>query len=151
MERAMSISEYPLARTGRDPAKRRLIARPLRAFAAAAAALAALSFLFASEPPGKAVRGDLAAAAAHLGAIPETAQPARVASILARDFPGEDATVDPAQFPTAVTVTLHALDRANCEAAMRGARRIEGRVVVELENRNIQCGDENDLAWRLMP
>jgi hypothetical protein len=153
MERVMSITEYPLARAGGGPAKSGRLGRPLRAFAAAAAALAALSFLFASEPPGQAVRGDLAAAAARLGAMPETASPARVASDLVRDFSGEDATVDPAQFPAAVTVTLHGLDRNSCKAALRSAQRIEGRVVVELENRdaNAQCGERNDLTWRLMP
>jgi hypothetical protein len=156
MERAMSLSEYPLARTDRGlvrTARTGRRVRPLRAFAAAAATLAALSFLFASELPGQAVRGDLAAAAAHLGAMPENASPARVAADLASYFSGEDATIDVAHYPATVVVTLHGLDRNSCETALRSARRIEGRVVVELENRGADapCGAQNDLSWRLMP
>ncbi len=148
-----SLSDYPLARGGRGTRPSGRLMRLLRALAAAAAALGALAFLFASEPHGGAIRGDLAAAAARLKDLPANASAARVAADLRSEFNGEDATVDPSEFPAAVTVTLHALDRASCADARHSARRLEGRVVVELQGygSGADCGDSNDMTWRLMP
>jgi len=145
-----SLSDYPLTR-GKRAASRG--GRFLRNCAAAAAAVAGLAFLFASEPFGDAIRGDLAAAAQRLQAMPANASAGRVAADLRGAFAGEHATIDPSGFPATVTVTLHALDRASCTAAVRSARRIEGRVVVELEGygSSADCADLNDMTWRLMP
>ncbi|HUK58490.1 MAG TPA: hypothetical protein VLV50_04605 [Stellaceae bacterium] len=147
-----SLSEYPVARPQSVRRTRRL-ARPLRTFAAVAAASGALALLVASEPHGGAVRGDLKAAAARLRDMPPNAAGANVASALAREFPDQSATIDPTGFPASVSVTLHALDRASCAAALRTARRIEGRVVVQLETyrSSADCTDRNEMTWRLMP
>jgi len=151
-ETMTSLSDYPLARGGRGTRPSGRLMRLLRTLAAAAT-LGALAFLFASEPHGGAIRGDLAAAASRLKDLPANASAARIAADLRGKFTGEDATVDPSEFPAAVTVTLHALDRASCATALRSARRIEGRVVVVLEGyaSSADCADSNDMTWRLMP
>jgi hypothetical protein len=147
-----SLSEYPLARRERARGSGRSM-HALRSIAAAVTAFGALAFLFANVPHGGAIRADLAAAASRLKDAPQNADAASVTADLRREFPGENATIDPSEFPAAVTVTLHALDRTSCAAALRTARRIEGRVVVELEGyaSGAQCADRNDMTWRLMP
>jgi hypothetical protein len=151
-ETLTSLSDYPLARRGESAGKNRRRARPLRSLAAALAVLGAVAFLFANEPHGGGIRADLAAAASRLKDVPQNASAARVTAELRGEFTGESATIDPSGFPAAVTVTLHALDRASCATALRSARRIEGRVVVVLEGyaSSAQCADSNDMTWRIM-
>jgi hypothetical protein len=135
------------------PAPRWIAPRSTRIIAGAAAAVVALAFLFAARPPGDAIRGDLASAAAALGTTPASASPARVAAVLRAALPGRALRVDPAGFPTVVAITLQGLDWQTCVAAERSARRLEGRVVVELDGYPSpeDCRDANDMTWRLMP
>lgn len=52
-----------------------------------------------------------------------------------------------------ITVTLHNVDQNTCSDAAAAARRIEGPVVVELENYRsaADCGASNDMTWWIMP
>jgi hypothetical protein len=148
-----SLSDYPLTHGEERPGRMARPRHPFRTLMAAALALGAVAFLFANEPHGGAIRGDLAAAASRLKDVPQNASDARVDAVLRDEFVGEDATIDPSDFPTAVAVTLHGLDRASCLDALRTARRIEGGVVVQLQGygSGAECGDNNEMTWRLMP
>ena len=128
-------------------------ARSIRVIAGAAAAVAALALLFAARPPGAAIRSDLAASADALQALPANASPASVTATLRSALAGRAVQVDPAGFPTVVAITLRDLDWQSCIAAERSARRLEGRVVVELEGYGSaqDCRDRNDMTWRFMP
>ena len=128
-------------------------ARSVRIIAGAVAAVAALAMLFAARPPEAAIRSDLAASADALRAIPANASPASVTAILRSALPGRSVQIDPAGFPTVVAVTMRNLDWQSCIAAERKARRLEGRVVIELEGYQSaeDCRDSNDMTWRLMP
>ncbi|HXQ51300.1 MAG TPA: hypothetical protein VN802_09430 [Stellaceae bacterium] len=127
--------------------------RPLCVLAGAAAALLALAFLFASKPPGAAIRADLVAAATSVRALPALASADEVRAAVEASFAGRPVGVDSAAFPAMVAVTLHDVDRQSCIAAANGARRIEGAVVIELDAYLApdQCGARNDMTWRLMP
>lgn len=50
-------------------------------------------------------------------------------------------------------MTLHNVDQNTCSDAAAAARRIEGPVVVELENYRsaADCGASNDMTWWIMP
>ncbi len=127
--------------------------RRLRVLGAAAAIVAGCVVLFASQPPGAALRGDLAAAADAVAALPATATAPEVTAALAAPLRGRAVTVDAAQFPAIVGVTLHALDRQSCIAARAQARRLEGTVVVQLDGfaTAADCRASNDMTWRFMP
>ena len=58
------------------------VAHFLRVACGAAMSVMALSFLFAAQPSGNAIRADLGTAAARLDAIPMNAAPARVRALL---------------------------------------------------------------------
>jgi hypothetical protein len=137
------------------PAPRRSarLKRPLRVIAGAAAALAALAFLFAGRPPGVAIRGDLVAAGAAASALPALASADAVREAVAASFPGRSVSVEPSSFPAMIAVTLHDIDRRSCLEAADRARRIEGAVVIELDGYRApdDCGERNDMTWRLMP
>jgi hypothetical protein len=105
----------------------------------------------AMQSPGKAIRAALVAAAADMRA-PETAQPRRdMLQAVGRHFNAQ-ASIGAPLWPH-VTVTLHHVDQNTCVDAAAAARRIEGLVVVELENfrRAADCGASNDMTWRIMP
>jgi hypothetical protein len=129
--------------------------RPARfpTLAGAAAIIAGCAVLFASQPPGAALRGDLAAAAGAVGALPATASARDVTAALAGPLRGRVISVDAAEFPTVVAVTFRDLDRQNCVAAREEARRLEGTVVVELQGYRTpaDCRAHNDMTWRIMP
>ena len=152
-ESLTSLSEYPLARDGIRSTRAGRLLRPIRVLSAAAGVLGAAVLLYASEPSGHAIRRDLVAAASRLRDVPDDASAARVTSLLSGEFTDQEATIDPSEFPAAVAVTLHSVDRADCLAALRTARRMEGRVVVALQGypSSTQCADSNDMTWRLMP
>lgn len=105
----------------------------------------------AMRSPGETIRAALVAAAADMHA-PETAQPSRdMLQAVGRHFDAQ-ASIGAALWPH-VTVTLHNVDHSTCIDAATAARRIEGPVVVELENyRNAaDCGASNDMTWWIMP
>lgn len=147
MRATSTASDRPLA-SGLAPVPRRL-----RVLVGAAAVMAALSFLFGAEAPGAGIRGDLAAGAETLEAMPETASDAAVRQAMRKAFPGRSISVDTARYPALVAVTIRDVDQRNCIAAARTARRLEGRVVVELEGYGSpgECGAGNSMTWRFMP
>jgi hypothetical protein len=126
--------------------------RVARELVAAAGLVAVLAVLAGAVAPDAALRSDLAAAAAALRVLPQSASPDDVASALRAAFHGRSVTVDVASFPVAVEVTVHAVDRQSCVAAA-AVRRLEGKVAVELAGYGApaDCGDDNAMTWRLMP
>jgi len=101
--------------------------------------------------PGEVIRGELEAAAAEVHAT--LAGPSEaVLRRLGRHFPHRTVTVE-APARSLVVVTLHRLDAGTCRDTMNVARRMEGLVVVELENfrATSECGESNDMTWRIMP
>jgi hypothetical protein len=141
-------------RTG-SPARagRSRLARQLWALALVTAALVGGNeVLEARRPPGDAIRGELAAAAAEL-ASPVGLYPTDAATrAIRRHFRTHPATLQ-AKFWPQVSVTLQHLDRITCVDASIVARRMEGLVVVELEGYRSakDCGDDNDMTWRILP
>jgi hypothetical protein len=131
----------------------RFVPRWVRMIAGAIASVAALGLLFAAQPPAAAIRSDLMESAEALRAIPANASPASVSATLHSALPGRSVQFDTAGFPTVVAVTMLNLDWQSCIAAERSARRLEGRVVVELDGYPSaeDCHDSNDMTWRLMP
>jgi hypothetical protein len=125
----------------------------VKIIAAAAAIVVSLGMLFSARPPGAAIRGDLASGAAVVQALPANASPGRVANDVREAMRGRIVRVDPSNFPTAVAVTLTDLDWRSCIAARQAARRIEGRVVVQLQAYGSaeDCRASNDMTWRFMP
>ena len=116
-------------------------------------ALGARWIFLVLEPPGEAIRDDLAAAAADIGRLPWSAPPESVRRAIALRFPYRDVVVDPAGFPVYAKVTLLHLDKAACLDVAVAARRIEGSVVVALSAYAApeDCRDDNAMTWRLMP
>jgi len=119
----------------------------------AAAIIVALSVLFAARPPGMAIRGDLAAGASALRELPSNASTTRVTATLRSAMRGRAVRVDPSGFPRSVSVTLKDLDLRSCVAAETSARRLEGKVVVELQAYGSAdaCRESNNMTWRFMP
>ncbi|HEX7967390.1 MAG TPA: hypothetical protein VF502_04165 [Stellaceae bacterium] len=105
----------------------------------------------ALRSPGQAIRGELKAAAADLRVAPP-APSGPVLKGLSGHFPHRLVSIDSRVWPQ-VSVTLHGLTRDACRDAASVASRIEGLVVVELENYRAadDCGDANDMTWRIMP
>jgi hypothetical protein len=127
--------------------------RPARIVVIGLAALVGLEFLFAARPPGMAIRADLAAGAAALRALPSNASPPRVTAAVRDAIRDRSVQVDPSRFPTAVAVTIQDLDWRSCVAAQDAARRLEGKVVVELQGfaSADACRESNAMTWWLMP
>jgi hypothetical protein len=118
-----------------------------------AVVLAAPHAASALRPPGGSLRASLNAAAGELERPSGTLSPASALAAMPRHFHHWQATIDPTGFPAEVAITLHGLDGASCRTAVAVARRIEGRVVVELEGHRgaADCRDVNDMTWRFMP
>jgi hypothetical protein len=107
----------------------------------------------ALRSPGAVIKDRLRAAAAELKHAPGTLPDEPSLRVIPGYFRRWRATIDSTGFPTDVTVTLHGLDQATCRDAVTRAGRIEGPVVVELERYHAvtDCGEANDMTWRLMP
>jgi hypothetical protein len=156
----MSISAYfhprssTTRRAGLSPARRRGSIWPL-------ATLALFGLLaygseqagLALQSSGRIIRGDLESAASEARILYFTATPAEVQQAITPYFRGFNTTVDARSFPASVSVTLHGLDRNSCLDASAVARRLEGRVVVNLLGYRsaADCGERNDMTWRIMP
>jgi len=125
----------------------------VKIIAGAVAIVVATGMLFSARPPGAAIRGDLASGAAAVQALPANASPTRVTNDVREAMRGRTVQVDPSNFPTAVAVTIQDLDWRSCVAAEQAARRIEGKVVVQLQGyaAAADCRDSNDMTWRFMP
>jgi hypothetical protein len=131
--------------------------RPLRTLTIALALLLTVALAWvvraALLSPGEVIRGELEAAAAEVHATLTLAGPSEtVLRRLGRYFPHRTVTVE-ARSRSLVVVTLHRLDAGTCRETMNVARRMEGLVVVELENFRAasECGESNDMTWRIMP
>jgi hypothetical protein len=104
------------------------------------------------ETPGRVIRHDLIHAGSDLAALPWLTPRDDVRRIVLRHFPSYRATADVADFPSAVTVTLHDLDREACLDAYRMTKRIEGQTVIAMEpGGDMTCQDHAVLSWRIMP
>ncbi|HUB96250.1 MAG TPA: hypothetical protein VL993_10050 [Stellaceae bacterium] len=117
-----------------------------------ATAVAMFSLLSMPDRPEVVIGSELAAGATALNALPPDASRETVRKTLESLFPNRAVSVDPGSFPVAVAVTLKNIDRATCVSAEHSARRIEGKVVVELKGyaSPAACGSANDMTWRLM-
>jgi hypothetical protein len=102
---------------------------------------------------GRAIRGELLAAAGELSGqvVASPTEPMRHA--MRRHFREAEVEVDTARSWPNVLVTIRGLDRAACETAVRDARRMEGLVVVSLDayRSPAACGERNDMTWWIMP
>jgi hypothetical protein len=104
------------------------------------------------ETPGQVIRHDLARAAARLAQLPSVMPRDRVEQTISGYFSGYRASIDATGFPASVSVTLRDLDPNTCRDAYRRASRIEGTVVVAIDEPGARmCGDRTALTWRMMP
>jgi hypothetical protein len=125
-----------------------------RRMAACALALAtALAAMSTVRSPSDMLKADLQAAGAAIRELGINQPPDHVQKIVAALFSGNAVDVDATQFPGRVVVTLRSLDRITCLTASAAARRIEGRVVIELRGFASpgDCGERNDMAWLVLP
>jgi hypothetical protein len=132
---------------------RRALKTGALALFAAVVLVAAYQLVEAAAGPGRTIRGELLAAADELSAqiVANPTEPVRQA--MRRHFREAEVEVDTARSWPNVLVTLRGLDRAACEAVLRDARRMEGVVVVSLDayRSPADCGERNDMTWRIMP
>jgi hypothetical protein len=118
----------------------------------AAALIGGYEAHLALESPGGVIRHDLIQAGTEVAQLRWSAPRERVRQSVSGHFPGYRASVDAAGFPVYVTVTLNDLDRDACRDAYRTARRIEGRVLIEIEGPgDVACQDGTALTWRIVP
>ena len=125
----------------------------MKTLARATAAVGVFSLLVMPERPDSLIGGDLAAGASALNSLPADASRDAVRRTLETSFPGRAVSVDPEGFPAAVDVTLRGIDRPTCISAETSARRIEGKVVIELQGYASPgaCRVANDMTWRFLP
>ena len=102
--------------------------------------------------PARVIRGDLIRAGAEMQGLPWNTPSENVRRAISHAF-AQSVTVDPTGFPAHATVTIRHVERDTCVETVRTARRIEGQVVVILRGYSevTDCGDDNDMTWRLMP
>jgi hypothetical protein len=136
----------------RESRPRPRVPRPFWVLIGIALALGvSLELRAALESPGQTIRGELEAAAVDLQSAPME-HSERALAQLRRNFHERDVTIDATQWPL-VSVTLHGVDASTCRDAVDKARRIEGLVVVALERYGAvdECGNTNDMTWRILP
>jgi hypothetical protein len=120
----------------------------------AAALAAAYEVNLALETPGQVIRHELIAAGSALERLPWSTPSDAVKRSVARSFAATyDVTVDVKGFPVYVTATLHNVGHDACRDAYRVASRIEGRVVIVVDQRTRArpCSDDTAMTWRIMP
>ncbi len=102
--------------------------------------------------PADVIRADLIRAGDVIERLPWSSSHSDVQRAIAAAF-GRSVSVDPAGFPAYARVTIAHVARDACVATLGTARRIEGEVVIVLEHYRgpSDCGDDNDMTWRLMP
>jgi hypothetical protein len=135
-----------------SPALPQALRRLPRFFRLLAAALLALSQLSFTLTPGEAVRRELLLAAAEMQSR-LLALPSPPVLAAMRGHLRQSASINAERYWPNVAVTFRGLDAAACRDALLHVRRLEGRVVVRLENYREprDCGDANDMTWRIMP
>jgi hypothetical protein len=117
-----------------------------------AAFLGGNEILKASRSSGDVIRHELLAASAEL-ASPAGPYPTEAGTrAIQRHFRAHPAALETSYWPL-VSVTLQHVDRPTCLDASVVARRMEGLVVVELMHYRsaVDCGDDNDMTWQIMP
>jgi hypothetical protein len=119
----------------------------------AIALVGARQTLLALQSPGHAIRRELTAAGAEMGRLSWSTPTESVRQSIEHRFARYHVRVNPAGFPAYVTVTLRGLSREACFDAERVARRVEGSVVIAIEDRSVSedCRDNAELTWRIMP
>ena len=155
---------YPLPPARIDSAGRRRAAaacraeeprqwRARRVTACLFALAAAWTFVSGAHSPGDVLRSDLQAAGAAIRDLGWNRPLDHVRQTVAALFRRDAIDVDVSQFPARVVVTLRALDRSTCLSTSSAARRIEGKVVIELRGfaSPSDCGERNDMAWLILP
>lgn len=122
------------------------------AFGLIAAAFLAGGLWYAFQSPGQTIRSELAAAAADVTSAPANLPADELQRSVKRHFLGQKVTIDSADFPERVAVTIHGLDRNVCVDAASVARRIEGLAVIELQGYGSaeDCGTDNDMRWQIL-
>jgi hypothetical protein len=103
--------------------------------------------------PGRAIRGELVAAAGELSAQIVANPTESVRHAMRQHFREAEVDLDTARSWPNVLVTIRGLDRTACETAVRDVRRMEGLVVVSLEAYRSpgDCAERNDMTWWIMP
>jgi hypothetical protein len=120
----------------------------------AGALAAAYAVNLALETPGEVIRHELIAAGSALERLPWSTPSDAVKRSVARHFAATyDVTVGVTGFPAYVTVTLHSVSHDACRDAYRLASRIEGRVVIAIDQPTLArpCSDDTAMTWRIMP
>ena len=120
----------------------------------AAALATAYAVNLALETPGEVIRDELIAAGSALERLPWSTPSDVVKHGVARYFGATyEVTVDVKDFPVYVTVTLHNVGHDACRDAYRVASRIEGRVVIAIDQPTPArpCSDGTAMTWRIMP
>jgi hypothetical protein len=113
----------------------------------------AYQFQEMATEPGRAIHGELLAAAGELNGQIVANPTEAVRHAMRRHFRETEVEVDIARSWPNVLVTIRGLDHAACETAVRDARRMEGLVVVSLDayRSPANCGERNDMTWWIMP
>ncbi|MGO8920009.1 MAG: hypothetical protein ACLQJR_29265 [Stellaceae bacterium] len=143
----VSIREAAKAVFARTPPRMRLLA------AAAMLLVAGYQVSLALQSPAQSLRNALTAAADEAAALPWNRNAEQVQLAIGRHFSGHDFRVEPARFPAEVVVAIGDLDRETCLEARRLARRIEGDVVITLDDYGsaTDCQARNTMTWRILP
>lgn len=138
-----------------SPARRHIEHRPARKlvpyFTVGLALVVGLALHSALQPPAERIRHELGAAASDLQSA--SVMPSkRLASRLQQDLRGHDVTIDKSDWPN-IAVTFHQLDAATCRKAVKEVGRVDGLVVIALDpHLDVRdCGESNNLTWRIMP
>jgi len=108
---------------------------------------------FGLRSPGEVIRHDLARAGSEVARLPASTPKELVQQALSRNFSDYRARIDATGFPGHVLVTLPDLDPAACRDAYQQALRIEGLVVIAIENprREGTCNEPTTITWRITP
>jgi hypothetical protein len=133
----------------------RLNRRPRRLWAALGAAamlMAASHVSLALQSPAQSIKTALGNAATEMTAPAGPLPTAAALEAVRRHFAGQPATIDAQHWPQ-LAVTVARVDRTSCIEAATIASRMEGLVVVELDNFRsaADCGESNDMTWWILP
>jgi len=103
--------------------------------------------------PAQRIRHELQSTASELKALPWTRADDRVRAAVARNLGDRAYQLDASRYPAELKVTLLSLDKRTCLGLRDGARRIEGRVVIALEDYDApaDCRADNTMVWHIMP
>lgn len=106
----------------------------------------------ALQSPAQSIKNALTAASVALTTRLVARPSADDLEAIQQFFAGQNATIDARAWPQ-VAVTVRGVDRTTCIEVATVAGRIEGLAVAQLANyRSVaDCGDGNDMTWRILP